>query len=183
MGVNRETSAAERREKLLVVFEASDRPLTGAELAEQFGVTRQVIVQDIAVLRAGGHAIVATPQGYFIQRKARPGEPRRVFRVLTIRHSPDRVEEELLTLVDNGVEVVDVSVDHAIYGEFVANLLFRSRREVLQFVRRVREESAPLLLTLSGGIHRHTLSAADGDAIRDAVDELIAKGFEVIDAR
>lgn len=173
--------SSERRERILARLEGSDRPFTGTELADLFGVTRQVIVQDIAVLRAKGHAIVATPQGYFSSKRFPPGSSRKVYRVMTIHHTPDRTEEELLTLVDNGVEVVDVAVDHAIYGEFVANLMFRSRREVLHFVRRVQEAGAPLLLTLAAGVHRHTLAAEDHRVIAAAMAELVAKGFDVLD--
>ncbi len=173
----------DRREALIGILDESEEPLTGADLAQRFGVTRQVIVKDIAVLRAKGFAIVATPQGYFQPKQAPHQRSDRVFRVLTIQHTPEQTEEELLTLVDAGIEVLDVSVDHPIYGEFVASLMFSSRRDVLTFTKAVREYSAPLLLSLSGGVHRHTLAARVEEAIDEAVQDLLRKGFVILDER
>ena len=173
----------DRREALIGILDESEEPLTGADLAQRFGVTRQVIVKDIAVLRAKGFAIVATPQGYFQPKQAPHQRSDRVFRVLTIQHTPEQTEEELLTLVDAGIEVLDVSVDHPIYGEFVASLMFSSRRDVLLFTKAVREYSAPLLLSLSGGVHRHTLAARAEEAIDEAVQDLLRKGFVILDER
>ncbi|PWI57615.1 transcription repressor NadR [Sulfoacidibacillus thermotolerans] len=171
----------ERRDELIRILQASEVPLTGAELAQRFGVTRQVIVQDIAVLRAKGYAIVATPQGYF-QPKAHPHHlSERVFRSITIVHTPEQTEQELLTFVDAGVEVLDVSVDHPIYGEFVASLMFGSRRDVLRFTKAVRDQHAPLLLSLTGGVHRHTLAAKEEVMIDEALHELKHAGFRILD--
>lgn len=173
----------ERRQRLEALLKDSEVPRTGAELAALFGVTRQVIVQDMAVLRARGLPIVATPQGYFLM-KAHPHERSgRVFRVLTICHDEAQAELELLTLVDAGVEIQDVAVDHPIYGEFVAALMFSSRRDVFDFVRRVREQEAPLLLRLADGLHRHTLAAREDGVIEEAVTALRQAGLRVIDLR
>ncbi|MCY0869971.1 MAG: transcription repressor NadR [Firmicutes bacterium] len=173
----------ERRERLQALLSETEAPRTGADLAAEFGVTRQVIVQDMAVLRARGLPIVATPQGYFLVKSHPHERSGRVFRVLTICHDEAEAELELLTLVDAGVEVQDVAVDHPIYGEFVAALMFASRRDVFAFVRRVREQEAPLLLRLADGVHRHTLAAREDGVIEEAVASLGAAGLRVIDLR
>ena len=170
----------DRRDELLRLLEVSEAPLTGAELARRFGVTRQVIVQDIAVLRARGAAVIATPRGYFQPKTAPHERSARAFRVLTIQHDPKDTERELLILVDAGVEILDVAVDHPLYGEFIANLMLTSRREVLEFTQRVRISGAPLLLTLADGVHRHTLAARTEAAIATAVAQLRSEGFAVL---
>lgn len=173
----------DRRDELIRIMQESENPMTGTDLAQRFGVTRQVIVQDIAVLRAKGFAIVATPQGYF-QPKTHPHHRSgRVFRSITISHTSEQTEKELLTFVDAGVEVLDVSVDHPIYGEFVASLMFSSRRDVLHFTKSVKEHKAPLLLSLSGGMHRHTLAAKEEQMIDEAIQELKNCGMIILDDR
>lgn len=172
----------DRKNRLLELLKESDHPITGMDLAQQFGVTRQVIVKDIAVLRAKGFSIVATPQGYFQPKRLVAGQPdNAVYRVITIKHAPEQTELELTTLVDAGVTVLDVSVDHPIYGEFVANLMFSSRRDVQQFMRRLQGEQAPLLLTLTGGVHRHTLCAKESEAMHEALTALRTLGFELME--
>ncbi len=173
---------SDRKEFLVTLLSQSKEPRTGTELAHYFQVTRQVIVKDIAVLRAKGHPIVATPQGYYYA-KARVMESSRdvFYRVMTIRHRPEDTELELLTLVDAGITVVDVSVDHPIYGEFVANLMFSSRRDVQNFTDRLNHENVPLLLTLAGGVHRHTLVAKSEAILLDAFEQLRALGFELME--
>lgn len=166
-----------RRDEVLQRLQSSEEPITGTELARQCGVTRQVIVKDIALLRAQGYSIVATPQGYFQPKMQPHARSQRVFRVITLQHTPEQTQEELLILVDAGVEVLDVSVDHLIYGEFVASLMFNSRREVLAFIERVHRYEAPLLLSLTGGVHRHTLAAKSEAVIDAAVTDLRAHGF------
>ena len=50
------------------VLNNSKEPVTGSTLAKDFNVTRQVIVQDMAILRAEGKDIIATPQGYMMAK-------------------------------------------------------------------------------------------------------------------
>ena len=161
-----------RRESLAALLAQAANPVTGLELAHNFSVTRQVIVQDIAILRAEGHPIIATPQGYFLAKPVTDAQPGRAIQVITITHTPDETEKELLILVDAGVEVLDVSVDHPIYGEFSASLMLSCRRDVLSFTERVRRCDAPLLLSLADGTHRHTLAARDRLTLDDAIGTL-----------
>ena len=54
----------ERREEIMKMLVESSRAIKGTELASLFNVTRQIIVKDIAILRAAGNNIIATPDGY-----------------------------------------------------------------------------------------------------------------------
>jgi transcriptional regulator of NAD metabolism len=150
----------------------------GDSLAHQLGVSRQVIVQDIAVLRAGGLDIVATVRGYLLATTPTSSVVRRV---IGVRHGPDQVVEELTALVDTGVRVVDVVVAHPVYGELRAELDLRSRRDVQLWAERCHATEAHLLSELTDGAHVHTLEA-DQEQILDAAEEALRRlGFLVQD--
>lgn len=162
-----------RRARLLEILRTASRPVTGAELARQLGVSRQVIVQDVAVLRARGEAILATPRGYLLPGAAEAGEEI----VVAVRHTPAQTEDELLTLVDLGVEVVDVVVEHAVYGELRGALHLASREDVREFLERMRRTGARLLSELTDGVHLHRLRARDPARLERAKAQLRARGY------
>ena len=62
----------DRREKLLNLVKRSKRPLSGTWLARKLGVSRQVIVQDVALLRAHGEQVHSTPRGYLFSPRGGP---------------------------------------------------------------------------------------------------------------
>ncbi|HXF70940.1 MAG TPA: transcription repressor NadR [Thermoflexus sp.] len=163
-----------RRARILELLREAGRPLTGGELAQRLGTSRQVIVQDIAVLRAAGVEILATPRGYCLP-SARP-----VHRALVaVRHTPDQTEDELTLLVDLGVEVVDVIVEHAIYGELRGSLHIASREDVRQFMEALRRTGARLLSELTEGLHLHTLEARSPEILERAREALRQRGYLV----
>ncbi len=168
-------SAEERRQRLLEILGTAPQPLTGSQLAALFGVSRQVIVQDIAILRAAGHDIFASPRGYFLYRPL-PATRRTV---VAVRHTPAQTEDELLALVDAGVEVVDVIVEHPIYGELRGMLHIASRADVAQFMDQLRETGAHLLSELTDGLHLHTLEARSDEALERARRALRKRGYLV----
>ncbi len=134
------------------------------------------MVQDVAILRAGGEDIIATPRGYRIP--ANGGRSGAVVReVLACRHAPERTEEELHILVDNGVKVLDVIVEHAIYGELRGSLMLESRADVQDFLRQVRGSKASLLSSLTKGVHLHTVEASRPEAIARAKSALRVRGL------
>ncbi len=104
-------------EKIAELLEAASEPLSGTGLAERFGVSRQAIVQDIARLRDSGCPVRATAAGYSLDRQGC-----RVRRLVAVRHAPGDVREELLTVVGGGGRVIDVIVDHPVYGELRGNI-------------------------------------------------------------
>jgi hypothetical protein len=160
----------ERRRRILERLKDAGEPVTGTELAEEFDVSRQVIVQDIALLRAEGQDIIATLRGYLLPAPAAEGSVRRTFATV---HTRADIAEELNTIVDNGGHVLDVVIEHPLYGELRGLLMVRSRRDVQQFVAKMNEQGALPLLTLTGGPHLHTVEAPSEehlDRIEKALD-------------
>jgi uncharacterized protein len=168
--MNMGLSTEERRVEILNLLRGASKSVTGGELAQRFEVSRQVIVQDIAVLRAAGAEIYASPSGYHLPDRKRSS----VRAIVAVQHTPAQTEDELYLLVDLGVEVVDVIVDHPIYGEQRGMLHIASRADVQQFMAKWRETGARLLSELTGGLHLHTLEARRAeqlDRARQALQE------------
>jgi uncharacterized protein len=163
----------ERRRRIVERIRSHRGPLSGAELAKQFRVSRQCLVQDIAILRAAGEEIVATPRGYRL-----PDAAKNTHRaVLACRHAPERTEEELHILVDHGVKVLDVIVEHPLYGELRGSLMIESRADVQDFLRQVKSTHASLLSSLTRGVHLHTVEASRPELISRARAKLRERGF------
>ena len=166
-------SGTERRRKIWERMRAHKGAIIGSELARQFGISRQSLVQDVAILRASGKEILSTPQGYRL-----PGAvPSARRAILACQHGPERTEEELHILVDNGVKVLDVLVEHPLYGELRGSLNLSSRADVADFMKRWRGTKTTLLSSLTLGVHLHTVEAAKLDAIERAKAQLLAKGI------
>lgn len=159
-----------RRQAVSRRLEEAAAPVSAAALAREFLVSRQVIVGDIALLRAGGMDIAATPRGYVL-----PRETVGLIRTLACRHRGDQMEEELNAIVDQGCTVVDVIVEHPIYGQLTGSLQLSSRYDVGQFIQRCQQQSASPLSQLTEGIHLHTIRCPDPDAyerVREALGAL-----------
>lgn len=167
----------ERRQAVLSHLQSHDDPVTGSDLAAAFGVTRQVIVQDVAVLRAAGHEILATPQGYQVPASNSQGVRKR----LVVKHAPSAaaIREELNLIVDHGAKVIDVTVEHPVYGELTGLLMLESRYDVDQFLRRL--DHAEPLSVLTGGVHLHTVQAAGSAVIARVEKALDDAGFGLSD--
>lgn len=159
--------AEERRQAILEYLRQSSRPVSAGYLAERFSVSRQAVVGDVALLRAAGADISATPRGYVVLR-ASPGLVRRV----ACRHDGAGMEAELCAMVDQGCSVLDVIVEHPLYGQLTGPLQLASRYDVGQFISRCAEAGARPLSNLTGGIHLHTLSCPDEDAFRRVREDL-----------
>ncbi|MFB5265899.1 transcription repressor NadR [Paenibacillus enshidis] len=172
-------NGTERREKLLQWLKQHS-PLTGSELARRASVSRQVIVQDITLLKARNEPIMATSQGYMYLAKPEAAD-RPVERIVAVQHGPERTEEELQLIVDYGVTVKDVIVEHPVYGEITAPILASTRQDVHEFILRITSTNASYLSELTGGIHLHTLTAPDQERIEQAVQALERAGFLLTD--
>lgn len=159
-----------RREKILHKILKSDNPLTGAYLSEVFDVSRQVIVQDIALLRAAGNNIIATPQGY-IYPKLQEERPQRT---IACDHCYEGMRDELTTIVDLGGTIIDVIIEHAVYGEFKGQLMIKSRKDVDKFISKMKEADAEPLSALTEGVHIHTIEAGDEDTL-DLIESKLAE--------
>lgn len=153
--------AAQRRDALLELLRTSRGPVSATALARRFSVSRQIIVGDIALLRAGGADIASTPRGYVIPAQEDTG----LTCTLVCRHTAADLERELNLMVDNGCTVLDVVVEHPVYGQLTGVLQVRSRYDVQEFLRRVAEHGARPLSDLTGGIHLHTVRCPDQAAM------------------
>ena len=145
-------TAVQRRSAIYEQLTRADAPISATALAQQFSVTRQVVVGDIALLRAEGHSITATPRGYMI-----PAETG-LRRTIACHHSAADTQRELFAMVDCGCTVLDVIVEHPVYGQLTAPLALSSRYDVEQFVQRMADSHAQPISALTGGVHLHTLS-------------------------
>ena len=164
----------ERRERLIQILkDRKDEPISGTELAKQLGVSRQVIVQDIALLRAVNKNILSTTKGYLLYYQ----EAKKVNRCFMVKHTTDQIEDELCTIVDHGGKVLDVIVLHDIYGEIRTDLIISNRKDVYDFVKKVKDKQTVPLKELTDGTHLHTVEADNEDTL-DAIElELRSKGF------
>ncbi|MDO4436415.1 MAG: transcription repressor NadR [Coriobacteriaceae bacterium] len=165
----------ERRGAILDKLRGSDGPVSGTALASAAGVSRQVIVQDIALLRADGHDIVATNRGYVLREGVDTSDV--PTRLVKVRHGIDQVEDELQTIVDLGGAVQSVMVNHRAYGKITADLDIRSRRGVERYLEDIRSGKSTPLMTVTSGYHFHRITADTEAALDDIESALAAKGF------
>ena len=156
-------TGVQRRKKILEMLGQSSTPLSGGALGRAVGVSRQVVVQDIALLRTEGHPVLATARGYVLEM---PHQTERLFKMC---HTTEQTREELNTIVDLGGEVLDVMVNHRIYGKVSAPLNIRSRRDVEAFVENIRTGRSTPLLNVTSGYHFHHV-AADQEEILDEIE-------------
>ena len=169
-------SGDERREKLLALLLRSDEPLSGGKIGDIYHVSRQVVVQDIALLRSKGHSIVSTPRGYMYEKDAGNQNCRRIVKVC---HTDDQAEEELSTIVDFGGIVLDVMVNHRTYGKVTAPLNIKSRRDIRKFVEDLKQSKSSLLSNTTSGYHFHTIEAESEDILDEIEEALKEKHFLV----
>ncbi|MBM7660671.1 transcriptional regulator of NAD metabolism [Bacillus mesophilus] len=165
----------ERRTLLLQWLKTAETPLTGSDLADRSNVSRQVIVQDISLLKAKNEPIVATSEGYIYLTSS---QDQILFQeVIVCKHTPAETKEELCMIVDHGVSVKDVRIEHPVYGDLSASVRVSNRIEVDQFLAKLKHTNAPLLSQLTDGLHLHTLEADSMEKIKNACQSLKDRGF------
>lgn len=166
-----EKNGTVRRKRILNMIRESSRPLSGSALGKETGVSRQVVVQDIALLRTEGYPIVATARGYMLN------EPRQAVRLFKLHHSNEETEEELTTIVDLGGRVLDVMVNHRIYGKMSASLNVKNRRDVQIFMDNLRSGKSTPLMNVTSGYHFHHVSAEQESVLDEIESALREKNF------
>lgn len=167
----------ERRDKILKLLKEQGTPLSGTALAQRFRVSRQVIVQDIALMRAESTPILSTNKGYII-RSASP-TPQNSMRVFYVRHDTEQVLDEFMTVIELGGKILDVAVEHELYGQIRVDLLIETEQDARDFVRRLAACRDNPLKVLTGDCHYHTV-AAPSEKLLDLIEqELNSKGFIV----
>ena len=160
--------AAERRKAIVNLLLSANGPVSGSELAKQFDISRQIIVQDITVLKGTGYDILSTNQGYVMQRSPLPE------RVFKVRHTTEQTEDELSCIVELGGTVVDVFVWHKVYGRIEAALNIFSPMHIRQFLEGVRMGQSTELMHITGGYHYHTVRA-ESVAVLDRIEAVLCK--------
>ena len=169
--VKKPYKAQERRKSIVNILLSQDRPVPGGELSEKCSVSRQIIVQDIAVLKGQGFDILSTHNGYILQKSPLKE------RVFKVKHSTEQTEDELTAIIEHGGTVVDVFVWHKVYGKMSAPLNIFSELQIKQFIEGVRTGKSTELMNITGGYHYHTVRAEKED-ILDRIEEVLSeKGY------
>lgn len=163
----------ERRKEIATLLMSEERPLSGGELAGHFGVSRQIIVKDISLLKAAGFEILSTRHGYIV------GRTPFVERVFKVCHTSEQTEDELNLIVDLGGMVMDVYVWHKVYGKMEAKLNIFSRLHVKQFLEGVRSGKSTELMNITGGYHYHTVRA-ESEEILDRIGKALEERVYIV---
>lgn len=167
-------NAKKRRVNIINALRKSQKPIKGTDLAKKFDVSRQVIVQDVAILRAAGEEIIATPQGYMILSN----DNKRLIKTIVSKHvGYSSIEDELKIIVDNGCKVLDVIVEHPLYGEIKSPLMIGSRKDIEEFMKNMIKTKAEPLSSLTDGVHIHTIEIPSKEAYEKTKIELKRKKY------
>ena len=164
-------SGNERRNRILEILSKEKSPVSGSALAKQLEVSRQVIVNDIALLRVTHPDLLATNEGYLLMHAS---SNRCIFKV---NHSSEQVEEELNSIIDLGGIVIDVFIEHKVYGTVIAPLNISTRRDVKNFLKDLKSGVSSPLLSLTQGYHYHTVEARSKEILDEIAEMLKEKGF------
>lgn len=173
--MNKKILGEKRRELILEWLQSEEKPLTGSDLATRTNVSRQVIVQDISILKARNMPILATAQGYMYMKSKTESDG--VERVIACYHKPEDTKDELNIIVDHGATVKNVAIKHPIYGDLTASLMLRNRRDVDAFLDKVEKTKASLLSELTDGTHLHTIEAATNTQLDEVCAALEKAGY------
>ncbi|MDU1538532.1 MAG: transcription repressor NadR [Paeniclostridium sordellii] len=167
-------NAKDRRNQILDILKNSTQAVNGSQLSKELRVSRQVIVSDVALIRASGIDIISTPKGYILNKNV---DDRYIVKTIACKHSRDCTEDELNLIVDEGATVVNVIVEHSVYGQLIGDLHLSSRRDVREFMKSLNENSVNPLSQLTDGIHLHTIKCENEDILNSVLNNLKEKGY------
>ena len=163
----------QRQQNIKKLLAQSDVPVSGSRLAEQFGVTRQVIVKDIGILKASGLNILSTARGYLLPKDTLSP----LCREITVWHTKDQIADELRCIVDLGGHIRNTHVDHPIYGNVGEELHIKSRKDIQNFLDKTAQTGCMPLLELTNGVHTHTIAADDVETLDEICEALKQAGY------
>lgn len=164
-------TGAERRNEIIAQIRNSDVPVSGKSLAQMFHVSRQIIVQDIALIRAAGYEIISTNRGYLLNG------PNEVSRVFKVAHTDEELETELFSIIDLGGKIANVMINHKVYGHMEATLNINSRRKAEEFLEGIRTGKSSPLKNITSNYHYHKV-VADSEETLNLIEEMLKnKGF------
>ncbi|MBO5373483.1 MAG: transcription repressor NadR [Lachnospiraceae bacterium] len=164
-------SGEKRREKMLDILRNAKNPVSGTALAEALAVSRQVVVQDIALLRAGKQEIISTCKGYIMQKNS-PCQ-----RIFKVNHTDEQMEEELNLYVDFGGKIEDEFVYHKVYDVIRVEMGLKSRRDVKEYIEKLKSGISKSLKDVTSGYHYHTVTADSEEVLDQIQEELQKRGF------
>ena len=164
-------SGQKRREQIIKILKSSEQPVAGKELARRLEVSRQIVVQDMALIRANGIDVLSTNRGYVIR------EPEQASRVFKVIHTDEQVEDELNLFVDLGAKVENVFVYHKVYGVIKVDMNIKSRRDVHKYIEDIASGKSTNLMNLTSNYHYHTIVTEDEQTLDIIQEELQQKGF------
>lgn len=164
-------NGTERRMRILKNIKESGSPVSASRLAAAYGVSRQVIVQDIALIRAVGHQIISTNRGYILN------DASSYSRIFKVSHTDEQMEDELTTIVDLGGDVKDVIVNHRVYGRMEAPLNINSRRKITEFMNDIKAGKSTPLMKVTSNYHYHTVEADSPETLDLIENALAEKGY------
>ena len=166
-------TGSDRREDIILQIQKSTCPLSGTNLAALYHVSRQVIVQDIALIRAAGYDIISTNRGYILNAAVSAS------RVFKVKHTDEQLEDELCSIVDLGGTVRNVMVNHRVYGHIEAEMNIDSRRKVAEFMEDIRSGKSSPLKNITSNYHYHKI-LADKEETLDLIECMLReKGYLV----
>ena len=160
--------ATQRRDLLIQTLNQATTPLKATSLAKEFGVSRQIIVGDVAILRASHYDIIASNQGYLLADKATSVDESRYRGKIVCQHLADQAIEELTIIINHGGFVENVEVDHPYYGILKASLQIKNQEDLKEFQTAMDKSTGTMLSSLTNGIHLHTITTPD-EATFDAI--------------
>lgn len=170
----------QRREEIIRILSESKKPVSGTELAKMLGVSRQVIVQDVALLRATNKNILSTNKGYILF--APQAEAEQCKETLCVRHTTEQVLDEFYTIVDLGGKILDVVVEHDLYGQIAVDLIIANRPDAEEFYTKMLGSHVKPLKELTQDIHYHTIVAKDVAAMERIKQALLEKEYLLLDS-
>jgi len=174
MEKTKKLSGEERRNEIVKILSSSSEAISGSSLAKRLEVSRQVIVTDIALLKANGIDLISTNSGYLLSKSEQQIGARRIFKV---SHTDEQIEEELSSIVDFGGKVVDVFIQHKVYGTISAPLNISSKRDIQNFLADLKSGVSTPLKNITSNFHYHTVEAKSEKVLDEIEDSLKTKGF------
>lgn len=167
-------SGSERREKIVEILKSLTKPVSGSYLSKILDVSRQVIVSDVALIRASGINIISTPKGYILNEEKCENK---LIKTIACKHSKEWIEDELNAIVDEGATVLNVIVEHSVYGQLTGNLHLSSRRDIREFIKKLEKDTVNPLSQLTDGVHLHTIKCDKEEVLENVIRSLKEKGY------
>lgn len=152
----------------------AESPIPAGVISERFAVSRQVIVQDIAILRANGYGVISTNRGYVL------GGKKRAERVFKCRHNLEGIVDEGYLIISLGGKIEDVFVHHRVYGRIAARLDLITTTHVEELYRSLVSGASKPLMSVTDGYHYHTVSAGT-EAQLDGIEQALRDGGFLIE--